>query len=370
MEEIDLSKIDLPERSFESVPDLIGFLKDIRDHSVDFVVPGPKLDIRPAGSSWELWFEAGGEMRVFRPTNWAQTQTVGKTPVPKKYHDTMLERGKADLAAQNLNEWLHGKDKVMVRTVGERFRAMVSDGYLPIDNLDLFGQVARTVKFTNDARLAEAKRPLAFHRADVTETDMFVSIRDPDVEYDIGKPGVPDIYTTMTVVQNSEVGRSAMSISPGFFRGACMNIYTREPALRKIHRGEKLDESIFSEDTRHAAKELWTKEVRDVLNATVVNHTLFDQWAEEFREAKEVKIKDVQVTVHKVAEEFDFTDEEAQSIIDALAVDQTILPEDRGSAYALVQSMTSAAKEFGAERQWEIARKAGDVPRIMALVTA
>jgi hypothetical protein len=378
MEQIDLSGVPLPprieDRSFDEgmVQDLITYLKNIRDNSLDYVVPGPKLAVVPHDDSkgWEMVIDTGEGMKVFQPTDWARAQTVSKTPVPKKYHDRMLEEKKAGLAALNLNEWLQDDRKHMVRTVGPHFRALVSDRYRAFDNLDLFGQVAKAVSSTNLSRqsIDINFKPVTFWKADVTETSMFTSILDRGQTYDLGAPGKPDEYNVMLTIKNSEVGKGSMSIEPSFFRGMCLNLYSREPALRKIHSGEKLEEGIFSADTRIAQKELWFREVRDVFNATILDHEFFDTWAEEFKEAKEVKISDMKVTVNKVADEFKFTELEENEILTALMTDRTIYPEDRGTGYALINAMTVASKNMQLDRSHEISRIAGDVKRVMEVV--
>jgi len=109
---IDFSLAEMPvkieDRSFDTkmVPELITYLKDFRDHSLDYVVPGSKMEVKPVGgSNWELWIdspettdfyqdEVGGQIiskvlpavKIFKPTNWAMSQTVGKTPMPKRYN--------------------------------------------------------------------------------------------------------------------------------------------------------------------------------------------------------------------------------------------------------------------------------------------
>ena len=371
---IDFSQAEMPvkieDRSFDSkmVPQLVAYLKDIRDNSLDYVVPGPKLEVKPVGASaWELWIDGPEGMKIFRPTNWAQGQTVGKTPLPKKYHDTLLNAGKAELATTNLNEWLREQDKVMVRTVGDKFRAMVSDRYRAFDNLDLFAQTAKAVENVNQSRqsINPDYQPVQFWKADATETTLFVSILDKGQEYDIGKG---DKFNVMLTVKNSEVGKSSMSIEPSFFRGMCLNLYSREPALRKIHSGEKLDSGIFSADTRQAQRDLWQKEVRDVFNATLVNTDFFDDWAAEFKESKEVRPEDMTVAVHKVSEEYSFTQAEEEAIMDALMTDRTIFPEDRGTGYALINAMTVASKDMGLERMHDVAKIAGNVKKVMAVV--
>lgn len=380
MEHLDLSNVPLParieDRSFDErmVPELIAYLKDIRDNALDYVVPGPKLEVNPhpGGDGWEMVIETQDGMKVFQPTDWARAQTVSKTPLPKKYHDRMLHDKKADLAAINLNEWLRDDRKHMVRTVGDHFRAFVSDRYKAFDNLDLFSQVAKSVEATNQSRrsIDLESKPVQFWKADLTETTLFVSLIDKGQVYDLGTPDKPDKYNVMLTVKNSEVGKSSMSIEPSFFRGMCLNLYSREPALRKIHTGEKLDEGIFSSDTLQARKELWFKEVRDVFNATILDTQFFDAWAEEFKESKEVKIEDMEVTVRKVADEFDFTEAEAQDIMSALMTDRTIYPDDRGTGYALVNALTLAGQNMPLERMHEMAHIAGDVKKVLAVVAA
>jgi len=172
----------------------------------------------------------------------------------------------------------------------------------------------------------------------------------------------------MLTVKNSEVGKSSMSIEPSFFRGMCLNLYSREPALRKIHSGEKLDSGIFSADTRQAQRDLWQKEVRDVFNATLVNTDFFDQWAAEFKESKEVRPADMTVAVHKVSEEYSFTQSEEEAIMAALMTDRTIFPEDRGTGYAIINAMTVASKDMGLERMHDVAKIAGNVSKVMKVV--
>ena len=54
---IDFSQAEMPvkieDRSFDArmVPELLTYLKDIRDHSLDYVVPGSKMEVKPVGGS-------------------------------------------------------------------------------------------------------------------------------------------------------------------------------------------------------------------------------------------------------------------------------------------------------------------------------
>ena len=372
-ETIDLSQIDMPvrmdDRSFDRkmLPDLIRHLQDIRDHSVDYVAPGEKMTFQPTNDAheWELEIATEEGIKIFHPTNWAQKQSVDRTPIPRRYHDDMLRAGKSPLATTNLNSWYRDKEGMMVRTVGDRFRAMVSPSFFAYDSLDMLKQVAVSIKTINDSRLT-TEQPVQFYKADCSETHIYLDLIDEGQQYDIGKG---DMYSAMLIVQNNEVGAGSMSIEPGFFRWACINRAIKSPVLRKIHRGEKLDEGIFSPETRKLAAELWHRQVRDVMNSTLVNHNLFEVWAQELRESKEIKVVPT-VSVKKVAEEFKITDDEVQLILDCMMSDKTVEPDDRDSAYAIIQGMTAAAKQMPPDRSYEFGKMAGETRQILTVLAA
>jgi hypothetical protein len=74
------------------------------------------------------------------------------------------------------------------------------------------------------------------------------------------------------------------------------------------------------------------------------------------------------VAVHKVSEEYSFTQAEEEAIMDALMTDRTIFPEDRGTGYALINAMTVASKDMGLERMHDVAKIAGNVSKVMKVV--
>lgn len=380
---IDLSKIDMPvkieDRSFDKTmfPELIDYLKKVRDQSEDIILPGSKMEIKPAPGEqgWVLWFEApidpynpamGNAMRVYKPTNWAEGQTVSKTPMPRRYHDDLLKHGHIDLAADNLNRWLNNGGKYMVRTVGDQFRALVSDGFFAIDNYDLLAQIAKTVEAVNSTR-EEKQQPMMFHKVDISETNLYIDIIDEGREYDIGKG---DKFHPMIVIKNSEVGSGAMSIEPGFFRFRCINRHIKNAILRKIHRGEKLSEGFYRADTRATARALWQKQVRDVMDAVAWDNNLFQDWADEMKEAKETKIdEDIPVVIHRVADEMHFSQDEESAILSAMMGDTTIETEDRGTAFSLIQGITAASKKASPDRKYEMDKAAGDTRKLLAIIS-
>jgi len=104
------------------------------------------------------------------------------------------------------------------------------------------------------------------------------------------------------------------------------------------------------------------------------NNQLFDTWAAEMRESKEMQITDQKTTLINMQSEFKINDSEINEINQLLATDKTILQEDRGTGFALIGAMTQAAKRMNTDREHEIAKIAGkltdDNNRLLAKVIA
>lgn len=372
IEHIDLSNIVPPiirDREFNQ--NMIGpameYLKNIRDHSVDYVSPADKINIQAIGNdSWNIWLETPDGIKIFSPTTWAKNQTIGVTKLPAKYHDALIEGGHIDEAVNHLNMWLHEGNPHRIRSVGDQYRAMVSPGYAAFDNFDAFVGIAGTVKAANLMRTTEQK-PVTYYKAQVSDQNMYVHILDEGRPYDLSKTDVPDMHFPMITFKNSEVGAGAMAVEAGFFRGLCSNMMIMGVVSRRIHRGEKLEEGIYSQDTLQTQNELWKKILRDSVNAGIANDTLFDKMAADIKETKEIKV-DQKVAVEKIAKSEKMTQTEQDTIIAALMGDTTVIQEDRGTLYQVMQGMTMAAKDMGIERGMEIQKIAGNVNNLIKVV--
>ena len=72
--------------------------------------------------------------RTYEAGKVAHEQLASKLEIPTKYYNLMLAE-KPSLLAENVNTWLQkSTDKRMVRTLGDRGRAVLSDRYRPLDN--------------------------------------------------------------------------------------------------------------------------------------------------------------------------------------------------------------------------------------------
>ena len=367
METIDLSNMTLDlsgDRSFDAsdVRGALDYLKAIRDQSMDYVVRGKNITIQEVdNNNWQLWANTPDGVKVFKPTSYAATQTIQKTPLPKKYHDTLVAHGHINHAVADLNLWLHEDEAQRIRTVGPNYRALVSPGYGAFDNFDIFASAAGVIKATNLMRDQETK-PAQFYRADISEEHMYLNIIDFGRQFDIGKG---DMHYPLITVKNSEVGAGAFQVDAGFFRHMCQNRMLQGVVSRRIHRAEKLDEGSYSADTIQTQQALVIKIVRDKMGQAFTTDQFFDDLARSLKEAKELKLTSPMDAVEKVAGILKLSEDEETEIINAMMGDRPLMPGDQGTAFALINGITLVEKTRGIERGMELVSGAGQVKQIM-----
>jgi hypothetical protein len=370
IETLDLSKEVLPaktvDREFDEkfLGDTIKYLLDIRNNSLDYIADPAKLNITEIGENdWSLVIDTEDGMKIFEPTAWAKNQTIGITELPKKYHDTLVEKGHINEAVAHLNMWLSEGKPHRVRTVGDTYRALVSPGYNPFDNFDAFNTIAGTIKAANLMR-DDIQKPIKFKKAQFSDHNMYIQIIDEGTEWDLGKG---DTYKKMIIFRNSEVGDGAMTVEAGVWRYMCQNLMLHGVISRRIHKGEKLEEGIFAPDTMATQNELWNKILRDSLNAGIASDALFDPIIAGIAESKEVKIEPT-IAVEKIKKAVKLSDEEQNAIINAMMGSKDIVQEDTGTLFQVINGMTQAAKKLGVERGIEVTRIASNVQNLIKIV--
>jgi hypothetical protein len=368
MEHIDLTNEPLTinvskDREFDEkfLGNAVEHLLEIRNNAKDYITSAKNLMIEKTDNkSWELWIESEDEMRIFKPTPWALQQTIRLTELPKKYHDTLIEKNHIEEAVSHLNMWLNEGPNRRIRTVGDTYRAIVSPGYNPFDNYDAFVTIAQTIKTANSMRMPTEK-PIKFHKAQLSDQNMYIQIIDEGSEWDLGRG---DTYKKMMIFKNSEVGDGAMIVEAALWRYMCRNLQIHGIVSRRIHKGEKLAEGIFAPDTMETQNELWKKILRDSLNTGIASNQMYDEIIHDITESKDIKIEPIK-TIEKVQKKLKLTDNEKNAIINAMMGDTTIAPDEKNTLFQLTNGMTSAAKEMGIERGIEIQRMAGDIKTLI-----
>lgn len=207
------------------------------------------------------------EMFSINPT--AQAQLASSLGIPGPYLKRLIETdGWRDLGAMLLREHCQRDPKrVMFRCMGERLRAVLSDRYQDIDNLDVLAIVAE---------LVEKHRWSVWDLRYSDDGGMFkIVVVDPRAEVELGgdAPGHHRVRRFATVypmvtVSNSETGHGSCRLDWGAIDGGCANGLLFGQLMAQNHLGIKHNDDglvEWSNERRRAKVELVTLTARDLL---------------------------------------------------------------------------------------------------------
>jgi hypothetical protein len=195
----------------------------------------------------------------------AHAQIAGHLSIPKPYYDRMLAEDPL-LLATNVNTWFQkNPTKRMVRTLDGAARAFLSNGFRPLDNVDLLEATL--------PRIAELGVTVV--SCEVTESRLYLKVVDKRIERDMPLGiGVGharfDTLSPALVISNSEVGSGALSVQSSVYTGGCTNFMViSERSVRKYHVGARADlgeemYALLSDETRRITDEALWRQLGDV----------------------------------------------------------------------------------------------------------
>jgi hypothetical protein len=258
----------------------------------DFLADTRLLQVRPDQSGNIVLDGVGGGMPM-RMT--AHEQMANTLNIPTAYYKRLMSDA-PDLLAKNVNHWLMaGSARKMVRTLDGGVRAILSDRYRPLDNVDL---IEATVP-----KLVELGATIL--SSQVTESRLYVKAVTPRVQ---GEVKVGDTIQAGIVISNSEIGAGSLRLEEMTYRLACLNGAIHAHAIRKSHVGrqaytgsEQLDQNweFFRSETRQADDRAFFLKVQDTV-ATVLSERRFRTHLDAMRGATEQKITADPVAVVEV----------------------------------------------------------------------
>lgn len=289
-----------------------------------------------------------GGMRL-RPI--AHGQMAAALQIPKAYYDRMLEQA-PDLLASNVNRWLERQPaKKLVRTLDGEIRAVLSDSYRPLDNLDLAEAVL--------PKLIELKAEVI--STEVTENRFYLKAVTDRIQ---GEPKRGDLIHAGVVISNSEVGQGSLRVAAMDYRLVCTNGMIREEEIRKAHlgRGARGQDAIedareyFRTETRIADDRAFFLKVQDA-TAAMFDAVRFSKRIDQYREAGERLIEGDPIQVVEVtARRYGFNDGEKSSILQHLIRGADL------SAWGLANAVTRAAQDVESyDRATELESLGGDL---------
>ena len=272
---------------------LTTMLRTQHDLKYDVVVPASKLtmvDGKLAVADGAIEFHEDGLSNVdafLDPTASCQGNIASRFDIPVKYLRRMAVE-QPELLDTNVNTWLAAQPerKFLVRGFlgsGETEgmgRAMLSDRYKMIDNLD--------VLMASLDGIAKSGVRCEIESVDLDDKHMRVRVKSPDVAihaptllrgyrspFANGNHGGAAAQNPETVwggfeITNSETGHGAMAITPRIHILVCDNgMMVKKDVLRSVHAGAKLAEGQieWSHQTQQLNVDLVASQVKDAVSS-------------------------------------------------------------------------------------------------------
>ena len=281
----------------------------------------------------------------------AHSQFANRLGIPKTYYDRMLAEA-PDLLATNVNRWFQQQpSKTLVRTLDGGVRAVLSDSYRPLDNLDL----------------AEAVLPKLLQlgsqvvSGEVTDSRFYLKAVTDRIQGEV-KHG--ELIQAGVSISNSEVGLGSLRVEALDYRLVCLNGMIREVAVRKAHlgRGSRGQDAIedareyFRTETRIADDRAFFLKVQDA-TASMFDAIKFNKRLDQYREVATRTIEADPIKVVEVtAKRFGFNETETSSVL------QHLIRGGDLSAWGLANAVTRASQDLSDyDRATEFEKLGGDI---------
>jgi hypothetical protein len=265
------------------------------------------------------------------PTIYLQSNALGQYLTRLQYPQPIYQRLPARLNCLNIN-WLvqngnYARDALFRILDENQARALMTDMYQPIDNLDLLMMI--------EPYLGGGK--VRWHFDD--QLTFHISISFPEYAEEIK---VGDIVERGLHISNSEVGLRSITIAGYLYRLICKNGAIGSgggDSFRFRHVGDP-------------------DRLREKVQAAVESTKLeTERITAQFKNALTVQIAQPFEFMEKIAKERALTQEEFKAIMNSYME----APEDKGNLYGVSQAISNAANLLEGERSYELQRVAVDV---------
>lgn len=299
----------------------------------DYVVPTPRMHhtAREDGGT-VLEIDAPETPRPFEITPLARQQLAAKLKIPFPYYERMRTEN-PDLLSRNVNAWLQQEENLfMLRTLDGQVRAVLSNRYRCLDNVDLAEYVLPILGQFKDGTVASIQ---------LTETRMYIKFVLPRLQYEMQ---VGDVVQAGIVVTNSEVGLGTLSVQPLIYRLVCRNgMIAVDQSLRKTHLGRALGNeegvTIFQDDTLKADDTAFFLQVRDVVRSAL-SEEIFTKIAMKMQKTMGIELKSSPVkAVEVLRQRYTLTEEEGDGVLNHLIRGGDL------SGYGLVNAVTRYSQD-------------------------
>ena len=306
----------------------------------DFRADTRDLIMQDGGKSITL-----GDVGTFGLRPLAHQQIATELGIPWKYYEKMQAQN-PDLLDDNVNSWFRQTPKPrLVRTLDGDIRAMLSDRYRRMDNLD----VAKAIMPV----LHEESGTLKVASCEVTETKLYIKLVSERVKAEVRNG---DVVQAGVVISNSEVGLGAVHVAPLVFRLVCLNgAVVEQFGQRRNHigRAEGASEGevyeLYEEETLKADDHAFFLKLRDTVKASITEAS-FERILEGLRTAASTEIQPKKA-IEEISKRFGLNEKEGDSLLGFL------INEHDASLWGLSNALTAMSQslqDYERERRGDV----------------
>ena len=284
-----------------STQELLKELQRQQSEKRDYISPASSLMLNGDGYTLSMGDKDFGTTVLFHH------QVASSLNIPVKYYD-LMQKEKPELLAENVNSWFSDREqKYMLRSLSGTARALLSDRYQRIDNLEVASAVLPLFAGIEDAEVVSSE---------VTESKLYLKI----VNHRVEAKCVGDVVQAGVVISNSEVGVGAVAVFPLVYTLACKNgLIVNSFCERKTHIGRAVkgleSYEILSDETKEAEDKAFLLKLRDVVKAAL-EETRFMQIVGELERAAGIPITGyVQDVVELTCKDYGMNETEQEGIL-------------------------------------------------------
>lgn len=275
-------------------------------------------------------------------------QLADRMAIPQRYLRNLAggEPWARKLAATVLNEhsgWTE-RSRVLVRTVGQQVRGVLSDSYRRLNSVEILTafvqEAAGQGAVISDAYMSDTK---VWAETILPQPIVVPTVNNGDV-----------IIFAGARFSTSDYGDGAVDMRAFLLNGACLNGMVRESVMKQVHLGSKLPDNLsISQRTYELDTQTTVSAVRDLTKGLFSREAL-ERKAYEIQGASEIEV-DFENEIHKLVKSSALQKQEAKEVEKLLMKND---PEDgvQGGAtlWKLTQAITAHARELSPERSREL----------------
>lgn len=275
-------------------------------------------------------------------------QLADRMEIPQRYLRNLAggELWARQLAATVLNEhsgWTE-RSRVLVRTVGQQVRGVLSDSYRRLNSVEIL------TAFVQEA----AGQGAVIADAYMNDTKVWAEtiLPQPLVVPTLNNGDV--IIFAGARFSTSDYGDGAVDMRAFLLNGACLNGMVRESVMKQVHLGSKLPDNLaISQRTYELDTQTTVSAVRDLTKGLFSREAL-ERKAYEIQGASEIEV-DLENEITKLVKSSTLQKQEGKEVEKLLMKND---PEDgvQGGAtlWKLTQAITAHARELSPERSREL----------------